>query len=46
MRAFEFPLTAGYIPVKTPLFKWFLYGGFVNKFSLKGKVSIWRGSKI
>jgi len=40
MRALEFPLTAGYIPVKTPLFKWFLYGGFVNKFSLNGKYSI------
>jgi len=40
MRALEFPLTVGYIPVKTPLFKWFLYGGFVNKFSLNGKYSI------
>jgi len=39
MRALEFPLTAGYIPVKTPLFKWFIYGGFVNKFSLNGKYS-------
>jgi hypothetical protein len=40
MRALEFPLTVGYIPVKTPLFKLFLYGGFVNKFSLNGKYSI------
>ena len=37
MRALEFPLTVGYIPVKTPLFKLFLYGGFVNKFSLNGR---------
>lgn len=37
MRALEFPVTAGYIPVKKPFFKWFLYGGFVNKFSLNGK---------
>lgn len=37
MRALEFPLTVGYIPVKTPLFKLFVYGGFVNKFSLNGK---------
>ncbi len=37
MRALEFPLTAGYIAVKKPFFKWFLYGGFVNKFSLNGK---------
>jgi hypothetical protein len=36
MKALEFPLTLGYVPVKTPLFKWFLYGGPVSKFSLKG----------
>jgi len=39
MRALEFPLTVGYIPVKTPFFKWFIYGGLVNKFSLNGKYS-------
>lgn len=39
MRALEFPITVGYIPVKTPLFKLFLYGGLVNKFSLNGKYS-------
>jgi len=38
IRALEFPLTVGYIPVKTPLFKLFLYGGFVNKFSLNGRL--------
>ena len=38
MNALEFPITAGYIPVKTPFFKLFVYGGFVNKFSLKGKI--------
>ncbi len=38
MKALEFPIVAGYIPVKTPFFKWFVYGGFVNKFSLKGKI--------
>lgn len=38
MRALEFPITVGYIPVKTPLFKWFVYGGFVNKFSLNGRM--------
>lgn len=26
----------GYVPVKKPLFKWFLYGGLVSQFSLKG----------
>jgi len=39
MRALEFPMTIGYIPVKTPFFKWFIYGGLVNKFSLNGKYS-------
>ena len=38
MRALEFPITMGYIPVKTPLFKLFVYGGFVNKFSLNGRL--------
>jgi hypothetical protein len=38
MRALEFPITVGYIPVKTPFFKWFVYGGFVNKFSLNGRL--------
>ena len=37
IRALEFPFTMGYVPVKTPFFKWFLYGGLVNKFSLNGK---------
>jgi hypothetical protein len=37
MKALEFPLTMGYIPVKTAVFKWFLYGGLVSRFSLKGK---------
>lgn len=40
MRALEFPFTVGYIPVKTPLFKWFVYGGFVNKFSLNGRIKL------
>jgi hypothetical protein len=38
MKALEFPITAGYIPVKTPFFKMFVYTGFVNKFSLNGKI--------
>lgn len=37
MHSLEIPLTAGYIPVKTPVFKWYLYGGLVSKFRLKGK---------
>ncbi|MEE4260271.1 MAG: outer membrane beta-barrel protein [Bacteroidales bacterium] len=37
IRAFEIPLTIGYVPVKTPVFKWYLYGGLVNRFSLSGR---------
>lgn len=33
----ELPLTVGYVPVKTPLLKWYLYGGLVSKFRMKGK---------
>ena len=39
IRSFEIPLNMGYVPVKTPLFKWFLYGGLVNKFSLNGRLT-------
>ena len=37
MRGFEVPLTVGYIPVKTPIFGLYLYGGLVNWFSLNGE---------
>jgi hypothetical protein len=36
----EIPINIGYIPVKTPVFKWYLYGGLVNKFSLRGKIYV------
>lgn len=37
MRSLEVPISIGYVPVKTPLFKWFLYGGLANRFSMKGR---------
>jgi hypothetical protein len=40
MHSLEIPMTAGIIPIKEPLYKLFLYGGFVNKFALKGRFSI------
>lgn len=40
MRSLEVPMIIGYIPVKTPVFKWFLYGGINNRFSLKGRLSV------
>ena len=39
LRAMELPISAGYIPVKTPLFKWFLYGGLANRINIKGKLT-------
>ncbi len=40
LHSFDIPLTAGYIPIKEPLYKLYLYGGLVNKFALKGRFSI------
>lgn len=37
IRSLEVPLTVGYVPVKEAIFKWFVYGGLVNKFSMKGR---------
>jgi hypothetical protein len=34
----EVPINIGYIPIHTPVFKWYLYGGLVNKFSLRGRI--------
>jgi len=31
--SFELPLTAGWIPIKEPLVKWYLYSGLVNRFN-------------
>ena len=45
MRALEIPLTAGYIPVKTAFFKWYLYGGLANRINIKGKIE-YKGEEI
>ncbi|MBE9517499.1 MAG: PorT family protein [Bacteroidetes bacterium] len=37
IRSLEIPLNVGYVPVNTPAFKWFLYGGLLNKFILNGR---------
>lgn len=34
----EIPLTVGYIPLKTPLFGCYLYGGIANRIILSGRV--------
>ena len=37
IRSLEIPLNVGYVPVNTPAFKWFLYGGLLNKIVLNGR---------
>ena len=37
MRALEFPINIGWIPIKTPVFKLFLYGGLDSRFSIRGR---------
>lgn len=39
MNSLQVPMIIGYIPVKKPLFKLYLYGGIVNRFSLKGSLT-------
>lgn len=39
MNSLEVPFLLGYIPVKKPVFKWYIYGGLVNRFSLKGNLT-------
>ncbi len=38
LRAIELPISVGYIPIKSPFFKWFLYGGLANRINLQGKI--------
>jgi len=40
LNAFETPLKIGYIPVKTPYFKWYLYSGTALRFNTKGKLEL------
>jgi hypothetical protein len=37
--SFELPMLLGYIPYKNPYFKLFLYGGLVNQFNLRFRIS-------
>ena len=39
MNSLDVPISIGYILVKKPVFKWYLYGGLVNRFSLKWSFS-------
>lgn len=46
VNSFELPFLAGYIPYKSPYFKLFLYGGYVNHFNTKIIVNIADGPTI
>jgi hypothetical protein len=39
MNSLDVPLLLGYIALKKPVFKWYFYGGLVNRFSLKGNLT-------
>jgi len=38
LRSIEVPLIVGYVPIRTPLFGCYLYGGIENRFSLSGRI--------
>jgi len=38
LRDIEIPILVGYIPLKTPVFGIFLYGGLANRFTLSGRI--------
>ena len=40
MNSLEIPLTAGYVPYHNPYFKFFLYGGWVSTFNVRGFVEL------
>ena len=42
---FELPTVFGYIPVKTPVFKWYIYTGPVQRFNTRGKV-LFQGEEV
>lgn len=46
MNSLDIPITAGYVPYANPLFKIFLYGGWVNKFNLRGFVDLPAGGSV
>lgn len=46
MNSLDIPITAGYVPYANPLFKLFLYGGWVNKFNLRGFVDLPEGGSV
>jgi hypothetical protein len=43
--SFELPILAGYVPIKTPLFKWYLQTGLVNRFNVKERVTVTLGEE-
>ena len=46
VNSFELPFLAGYIPFKSPYFKLFLYGGYVNHFNTKIIIDVSGGPTV
>ncbi|MEM9730622.1 MAG: outer membrane beta-barrel protein [Myxococcota bacterium] len=46
MNSLDIPITAGYVPYANPLFKLFLYGGWVNKFNIRGFADLPGGGEL
>lgn len=40
LKSFELPLKVGFVPIKTPLYKWYCYTGFSMRFNTKGVLNI------
>lgn len=38
LRSIEVPIIVGYVPIRTPLFGCYLYGGIENRFSMSGRI--------
>jgi len=38
LRGFQVPILAGWVPVRTPVFGLYLYGGLENRFSMNGRI--------
>ena len=38
IRGFQLPILAGWVPVRTPIFGIYLYGGLANRFMMNGRI--------
>ena len=40
LNSMNIPIKAGWIPVKTPFFKWYLYGGLANRINTRAIIDL------